>query len=258
MKFLESFMNKLWYSQLESDIFICICKYGPKPVWTIAKLCKVDRTYCYKVIQKLLNEKIINQTVVKNIKNFFVSDTNIFKEKLDNKKQEIKLIENDLTKAISEIEFLNFQKSPYIPKITIFDNLEWISNLYDNILQKIEDNWFLYIQFFASQIFGQINKWSDEYSKLHKKHIKTLQNKKIIVDWYLWNWILVMETLGKTKDYKQLSNILPWLFPVHWYIVGDELYMIQRKEIPLWFKFNNPNITELLSFLFGKFTSNIF
>ncbi len=247
-----SFLQQLGYSETEAKIFLIIYQYWPKPASSIASFGKLDRTYCYKVLNKFSNDGLIYETIKKWTKQFFVPNPEVLQGIIQKKQKEIARLDDQFLEIKDELSQFDKNKSPFIPKIAIFEWGNVVDRFYDDILQTIENRDIISISFFASHTFdsqvGVIQNFQTKYNDF----IDVLKKNKVDVNWYIWEGILVMDDLIKMKSYEEIKKILPWQNSTYGYVVGSNLYILQFREIEVGLKIESLSMTDMFNFLLDR------
>lgn len=248
----ESFLQQLWYSKTDAIVFLAIYKYWPKPVSSIASLSKLDRTYCYKVLDRFSNDWLIHETMKKWVKQFFVPNPDVLLQLVEKKQKEINILNKQFETVKEELSDFDKNKSPFIPKIAIFEWENVVDRFYDDILQTIEDRDIISISFFASHTFDSQVGVIQDFQIKYNDFIDVLKKNKININWYIWEGILVMDDLVKMKKYEEIKKILPWQNSTYGYIVGSNLYVLQFREIEVGLKIESLSMTDMFNFLLDR------
>lgn len=245
----KQYFQLLWFSKKETDIFLALYQLWNKPASTIAKYVNLERTYVYKVLLQMVDEWIVLTTEKKWVKHFFIPDLSLLKNYVSSKKEKIEKLENNYDLIANELLQYNNNYSS-IPKITLFDWIDWIKNLYNDIYDTTIKKWYLVIKFFATNTFSSqisINETIKDYywglfTKLHRH--------KIIIDTYLWNWDLILEQIYKTNSIQNLWDLPAWNSAINIFIIWEYVYIIIFKDVPFWIKIDSEDLANVMHFLF--------
>lgn len=197
-------------------------------------------------------ENIVSETMAHGVKQFFVPDVSVLKKYMSNKVEELQKLEDNFT--VIETELSQYDKGKYanIPKITIFDGIDGVKNLYTDIYDTTIQNKYFAIKFFASNTFeSQINvnaTLKDYYLDTFTK----LQKKKVTIDAYLGNGILIMEQVSKTTNIQNLNQLPAGNSAINIFIVGKCVYFVIYKDIPVGLKLESEDLSNAMHFLFEK------
>ena len=246
------FFTKLWFTVKESEIFLTLYKLGTKPASTIAKHLNMERTNVYKTLLKMSQENIVSETVLQGVKHFFVPDVAILKRYMNTKVEELHTLEDNFAIIETELAQYNQNKISHIPKISIFDGIEGTKNIYKDIYETAIQNKYFAIKFFASNTFdAQITvdaTIKDYYQDIFTK----LQKKRVRVDSYVGNGVMVMEQISKTSSIQNLNQLPAGNSSINIFVVGRYVYIIIYKDVPFGIKFESSDLANLMHFLFEK------
>lgn len=246
---ISTFFEQLGLSKSETDIFVCLYKLWTKPASTIARRVWMERTTVYKILKKMVNENIISETNVKWIKHFFVPDLSILKRHINDKIRKYEQLNTNYENIEREFKQLDTFRSNSIPKITIFDWLDGIGNLYKDILENIENNNYISVKLFATNTFESQIDISNKLKKENISFYKELKNRRINVDAYIWNWMAVMEEIWLTTNLDNLVDLPVWNSAVNIFVVWTVVYIIIFKETDIWIKLDSEQLADSLHFI---------
>lgn len=249
MNFHEYFAE-LGLNTKETDVYISLYKLGSQAASTIAKHASIERTYTYKTLIKLVNMGIISMTHKNGIKHFFIDDVNKIQKYIQSKQKKYSDMEQNFSTLASQLAQYDTKLSSSIPKIALYDGNDGIANAYNSILTELEKTGYMSIKFFASNLV--YSGWNEhpEIKKYSELFFDTLKNNKIHVDAFLWNGVMLMESLGKTIHIEDMKNLPAGNSSIHIFIVGKVLYIMIFKDIPIAIQIASPELAETLHFLF--------
>jgi len=247
---IHDYLENLWFSNKEAEIYLTLYKLWSQPASVIAKHIWFERTYTYKVLLDFADKNLLSITEKNWIKNFFISDISVLKKYLQNQKDRFTKMEDNF--HIIETELLQYDNriSSKLPKINIYDWNEAIRNLYEDIFQETVWKWYISIKMFASNtIMSQawINENKNNYTR---DFFEKMNSNKIHVETFLWNWLWIMESLWKTNNIDELSNLPAANSSIQIFLVWKIVYILIFKEVPYWIKFNSEDLARALHFLF--------
>ena len=249
----ENILNILktfWLTKKESLIFIFLYQFGKKPASTIAKHIWDERTNTYKSLQQLVKKWFLSEITKDGTKLFFVSDKNIFEHKLNVEIEDIETKKNNLSLLEKELENLEASSYSWKPNIIFFEWIDWIKNIYDDIITQILERWYKSIKFFASNTLE--NKSSNNFLQYSPAFLEKLKKKNIILDIFFWNGISILEEIVKWKDLESISSLPASNSSIQTFIFWDFVYIIIFKEIPYGIKIESEEYASIMHFLFKK------
>ena len=245
----ESFFKQLWFSNKEAEIFLWLYKLWNKPASTVAKHVNMERTYVYKTLRKMTKEGIISETQKWWITHFFIPDIWVLKRYISRKEQKLKKLDDNFSVIESEFSEYDQKRYAWAPKISLFDGVESIKNIYQDIYDTAIKNWYFVIKFFASNTFEtQVsvnNTLKDYYQDIFEK----LKKNKVNIETYLWNWVLIMEQISKTTNTDNLSNLPAGNSAINIFVVWESVYIIIFKQNPFGIKIDSEDLANTMHFM---------
>lgn len=249
--FKEYFID-LWFSEKEALIFKALYSLWTKPASTIAKYLWMERTHVYKILQKLSKENLVYETHKWWIKHFFIPNIEILKTYSEKKIKKFQNLQNDYEKVKTELLEFENKKDKNIPKISIFDSNVWITNMHNDIIETTLKNWYISIRLFASNTIDSQVQVADNLKESSINLFKELKNKKINIETYLWNWIMLMENISKTYDIWIIEKLPASNSAINIYLVWSIIYIIIFKDSPFWIKIESEDLAYTFHFLFDN------
>ncbi|MDD3302341.1 MAG: helix-turn-helix domain-containing protein [Candidatus Gracilibacteria bacterium] len=246
----KKFFNDLGFSEKESLIFLNLYKLGTQPASIIAKYSNLERTYVYKVLLKLCDENLISVTTKNNIKYFFISDLSLIKKYIKQKQDSYKKLENDYQNIETELIQFNKKYNFDIPKITIYDSLEGLKNIYDDIYNYVIKKGYLSIKLFASNTLEAAGNTNDIAKRYREDFFSKLKENQIFVDTFLGNGISLMESLGRVKGIDGLNNLPAANSSINIIIIGSIVYIIIFKDVPIGIRIDSEELAYSMHFIF--------
>lgn len=251
MKFSQ-FFTKLWFTDKESQIFLTLYKLGNQPASTIAKHLNTERTWVYKTLVHFASKWLVSATKKRWVKHFYITSPTVLQSYLQQKKSTLESLEQSYDDIAQELVQYESARYPHLPKISLFDWIEWTKALYNDILDTITRNNYLVIKFFASNTFETQTSVNTTLKDFSQDIFKKLQKKKVTVETYLWNWILIMEQITKTTNIDNLADLPAGNSAINIFIAWKVLYIIIYKDIPFGIKIDSDDVANTMHFLFEK------
>jgi len=248
----EEYFKKLWFTGKESEIFKTLYLLGTKPASTIAKYLWYERTTVYKILQNLSRENLVFETHKGGIKHFFIPSIDVLKNYSEAKTQKFSKLSSEYETVKHELLDLWFQKDASIPKITIFDSPIGIKNMHNDILLSAVKNKYISIRLFASNTVDSQVTLSKDMKNSTKELFENLQKNKISIESFLWNGIMLMESISKTYNIDTISDLPASNSAVNIYLVGQVIYIIIFKDSPFGIKIESSDLANTFHFLFDK------
>lgn len=248
----EQFFTKLWFTRKESEIFLTLYKLWNQPASTIAKYLNTERTWVYKTLVSFASQWLVSTTKKKWVKHFYITSPTVLQSYLQQQKSTIESLEQSYESIAQELVQYESARYPHLPKISLFDWIEWTKALYNDIFDTVTRNNYLVIKFFASNTFETQTTVHTTLKDYSQDIFRKLQKKKVTVETYLWNGILIMEQITKTTNIDNLADLPAGNSAINIFITGKVIYLIIYKDIPFWIKIDSDDVANTMHFLFEK------
>lgn len=254
---IKEYFENLWLNNKETDIFLWVYKLGINPASTIANYLNMERTYVYKALIKLTKLNLVFETSKWWVKNFYIPDSSVLEKFVTKKIEKFNNLKEDFTNIQTELE--QYKQPIYnsaIPKITIFDWIDWIDNLYNDIYDNVTNNWYISIKLFSTNTLEAQNSLKLEIKENREALFKKLKNNKVTIETYLWNGISTMEEIVKITNIENLYNLPASNSAINIFIVWKVTYIIIYKKNPFWIKLDSEDLAWAMHFIFDKIKVN--
>ena len=248
----KEYFKELWFSRKEGEVFQALYALGTKPASTVAKYLWYERTSVYKILQRLCDENLVYESYKWGIKHFFIPWPDVLKKYSEKQTQKYSTLSNNYDIIREELRELEWQKDKSVPKITLFDSAQWIKNMHEDILWTTLKKEYISIRLFASNTIDSQVSISDDMKQSSLDLFQNLSKQKIAIETYLWNWVMLMESISKTFDTDAISGIPASNSAVNIYLVGEVIYIIIFKDSPFGIKIESDDLAGTLHFLFDK------
>lgn len=249
---IYDYFERLGFNKKETNIFLALYKLWIQPASVIAKYTQLERTYVYKILLKLSWEDFISNTQKNGVKYFFISDSSVIKKFIKNKISHYQKLENEFFIIENELKQFENKYNGEIPKISLYEGLDGIQNMYEDIYNYMKKNNYISLKLFASNVLE--SKWIENGNLKYYGEIffEKLKKEKISVDTFLWNWINIMESVGKSIYIEELENLPASNASINIFVVGDMVYIFIFKNIPIGLKINSEEFANSLHFMLDK------
>ena len=245
----KQYFTDLWFSENEAEVFKTLYILWTKPASTIAKYIWVERTTVYKILKRLVDENIIYETNKSGIKHFFIPDLEVLNNYVKNKKEKYNNLENNFDLIKSELQEFDNSKDKHVPKITFFDSSQWIHNVYEDIFQTAVKNNYISIRLFASNTIDSQTTLPENIKQWSKDLFTRLSERKINIETFLWNGIMLMENISRTYDFEAISKLPASNSAINIYIVWSNLYFLLFSGGTFWIKIQSDELAGTFHFL---------
>jgi len=181
---IDTKLQEIGLSKKESEIYLCLIKYGYLSAKEISKKTNILRASVYDYIESLLEKGFITYTFKTNIKHFQATSPNKillnFLEKKEKEEENLKQIINNLEKTNKE------QKKP---DVEIYEGKEGLKSAMNNILKE---------EIKEINISGASKTFFENYPLLIEKWNNLRVNKKISLK-IIYNKVLTKEEVERRK-----------------------------------------------------------
>ena len=171
---------------------------------------------------------VISQTMKKWVKQFFINSPTVLQQYLHQQQSQLEQLDQQYHEIEQELLQYETQRYPHMPKIALFDGNDGIKALYNDIFETVVSNKYLVIKFFASNTFETQTTVNATLKDYYQDIFSKLKKKKVTVDTYLGNGILIMEHISKTSNIENLSDLPAGNSSVNIFIVGKVKSVTQQ------------------------------
>lgn len=214
----------------------------------------MERTTVYKTLLRLEKYNLVQITEKNKTKHFFIPSIKVIKNFIINQKEQLTDLEENYTQVESEFKKLDKKYKANIPKIRLFDNIDGVKNIFEDIYENTIENKFISIKFFASNVFQEQTGHNAITKDLTQNFFKKLKKKSITLDSFLGNGILIMEHVSRNSniDLTALEHLPASNSAINMFIVGQSFYIIIFKDIPFGIKIDSEELVYSMHFLFDN------
>lgn len=124
-----------------------------------------------------------------------MDDVTKIKKYVEQKRLKYQSMENDFESISAELAQYDNKLTGNIPKIALYDGDDGIINMYNNIINELENTGYMSIKFFASNLVYSGGSSNSELKKYSEQFFDTLAKNKIHIDTFLANGIMLMESI---------------------------------------------------------------
>ncbi len=248
----SDFFTKIWFTKQEGDIFLTLYKLGSVPASTVAKHTRKERTWVYKTLLEMTKKWVVNQTKKQWVTQFRIPWPHVLRRHLEEKQSQLALLSDSLEDVELELENHGKQRYPHLPKISLYDGIDWVKSLFGDIYQNVIDNHYLVIKFFASNTFESQTVVHTTLKEYYQNIFQKLKKEKVTIDTYLGNGVLIMEQVSRTTNIDNLSDLPAWNSAVNIFVVWKTIYLVIFKDIPFGIKIDSEEVANTMHFLFEK------
>lgn len=242
-------LEHMWLHGKQADIFIALYRRWAKPASSIAKIIGSERTNTYKIIQTMIRNGIVSEVNKKWIKYFFISDKDVLRHKLNQDKESVINKEKILPFIESELTKRNQERVSALPTVNFFEGTDGVKQLFDDMYTQIIDEQYLEIKFFASNTLALQSTSTHNLHQYAQHFFDELQRKKISIQWYLGNWIMMLDSILKSDNIQEIKELPAGNSSINIFVTGETIYLIIFKHIPFGLKIENEEFADVIQLL---------
>lgn len=251
-KEFASFFTQLWFSSKETDIFLTLYKIGTQPASAIAKHTGIERTLVYKILLDMTKKNLVKASIRRGVKQFFIPSPAVIQQYITDQQSHREHVENDFVAIEHHLEQLAVNRYPHLPKISFFDGFDGVRNMYADLYQEVKTNKYLAIKLFATNTFASQVSVDNTLKNYATDMFQKLQKRKVTIETYLWDGILIMEHISKTTNIANLETLPAGNAAINIFVVGKIVYIVIFKDIPFAIKLASEDLAYAMHFLFEK------
>jgi sugar-specific transcriptional regulator TrmB len=245
---LADLLSKVGLTAKQAQLFLIIYQYGSKPASTLAKMLGDERTNTYKALQVLIRMGLVAETNKQGIKQFYIPDKQVLRNRIMQQKSDIESQELLLPKIEAELVKFDEQHISPIPKMRFFEGKSGITQLFENILNTVRDKGLLVIKCFATNTIESQSQSQKTLAQTIPNFFSELKRAGIHIDIALGNGIYMLEDIFKSQDIVNLQDSPAGNSSAQIYVVGDSVYLIIFKSIPFGLKIESEELASIMHF----------
>ena len=245
---LISSLTKLGLTDTQSDIFVYLYQFWPKPASSVAKHINSERTNTYKIIETMMRHWLVAETTIQWTKQFYIPDKNVIRHKIEHQKQIIISQEALLPEIEQWLKTLDNTRLSPLPAMRFFQGNSDFWLLIDDFIQAIDQNGYKLIRCFSTNTL-ESQTGSKVFWSYASKLLQYIDQNNINVELYLGNGILLLEQMIKTYDKNLLADLPAWHASLMIYVVWSIVYIILFKSQPAGIKIESQELSDVVNFL---------
>ena len=249
---IQDFLTKIWLNDFERDIFLTLAKLWTQPASTIAKHLNVERTWVYKHMQSMAEQGRIATSRIKGVTQFYIPGPEILLQRIQARQAYRNELSEGYETFAQEFQLLSADRYPHLPSIRLYDGVQSIQTLYQDIYDTTIQNKYLLIKFFASNTFESQTSVQSRVKDIAKDIFEKLNKKKVTVETYLGNGVMIMEQITKTTNIQNISDLPAGNSAINFFIVWNILYLIVFKTVPFGIRIESDDLANAMHFLFDS------
>jgi sugar-specific transcriptional regulator TrmB len=126
-------LSEIGLNSKEANCYLTLLSIGPNPASTIAKKCKINRSSCYSLMERLMKNGFTQQYIKGNVTYYTAVEPRCILDQLKNKKFEMEDKIDNLGNCIAQFELL---KNEYKgkPRVVFFEGEAGVQNIMEDTL----------------------------------------------------------------------------------------------------------------------------
>jgi predicted transcriptional regulator len=248
---IHDYLKKLGFTPPEQEVFLTLYRLGAQPASIIGRHTGMERTTVYKMLQRMNRQGLVSYTKKRNITTFYISDLHVLKNYIVKREKEFQELDENFAIFATEVQQSFGQGNPSIPRITLFDGLDKISHLYQDILKEVQDTGYRFLRMFASNTHTE-QLSSIKMKDVAQKFLREIQERNIILDCYIGDGMLTMERISKRTGVEQIIGLPASSSATNIYVIGSAIYLIIFKDEPIGIKIASHDLAQSFHFLFDQ------
>lgn len=249
---LNDYLISCWLSPKEIELYLKVFQQWPKTATQLAYATGIERTNCYKIIQKLITEWLIQAGEKNGVKQFRVEKPDSIKTYLEHKKQKIEKLEADFDSVEHELQRLRSRTSGALPKIRLFEQQHGLDSLYESMSQSIKDQWVSVIQLYASDTLESSWQRDTQISKLSQAFYENIQKQDVKVELRKGIGINLIEQINHSQFEGDIKSLSHGSGASQLRIIWSSLFIIMFKDIPVGMKIESGELSYMIFALLQK------
>lgn len=250
---IQAVLTQFWLSKKQAELFITLYQVWPKPASTLAKMVWEERTNTYKMLQTLIRLWFVAETSKQWIKQFYIPDKEVLRQRVMHQKQEIESQEQLLPLIESSLSKLDQKRISPLPKMRFFEGKPWIEALFDDLLRITQQQGYLVIKcFWSNTVESQSQSWK-QLQDYAGSFLEQCAENQITLETYLGNGILTLEQIIKSTDLQTVAELPAGNASLNLFVSGETVYLLIFKSVPFGLKLESPEFADVLHFFFKQF-----
>jgi hypothetical protein len=249
---IKQYFLTLWLSDADYQAWLVIFQFWPKPVSTVAHMVWIDRTYGYKIMDRLASLGLIQAIIQWWVKHYIACDLSVIRELLNERLDKLKQLDHNFEQVSMQMQQIVRREAQVTP---IFQTREWldgITRIYERMTQQMRSEGILSIHLFSwSTLSAQITAHAP-FVQLHHGFCQTCESSKIILESTIADGILLMDHIAHYHDWEIVKNLPIWHSSLIGIVIGHTWYLVMFHDVPRAFSIDHPQVAELMVLLLKR------
>lgn len=249
MQHIHEYLYSLWFSKKESDLYQILYQHGEQPASSLARFSWLERVTTYKLLQGFVEKWLISETQRSGVKHFWIPSLDLLHTYVSKKQDEWRSLSDQFDYIKTEFESLDQMRDAHTPKLRMFEWHTQLQSLFDDMKQLIQESGLLVIQFFGTNTFQDQLASSETITSTTSDFFEFITKNKIHVESTVAEGWLIMEKLMTYDGRWDVANLPAWNNAINMFVVWRTLYCVIYKHVPIWLKFESPELAWAIGFL---------
>jgi hypothetical protein len=183
------------------------------------------------------------------VKHFFVPDKQVIQRMIDQQYELISQSAQLVPLVEAELNELDQTSTQTLPAMRFYEGKSGLEHCFADLYDDIIASGLIIVKMFATNTLD--HQWTSVQSLRDYGAwlLDKLQQNNITIESYLGNGILTLESLIKTSQMSDITNLPAGNSAINCFIFGDLVYVIIYKNIPIAWRMRSEEFAQMLHFL---------
>ncbi len=117
---LINLLPQFGLTSTQSEIFLYLYQFGPKPASSVAKHIHAERTNTYKTIETMMRHGLVAETILGGTKQFYVPDKTVLRHQIEHQQQTLQTKQQLLPQIEQELARIESDRISPLPAMRFF------------------------------------------------------------------------------------------------------------------------------------------
>ncbi len=133
---MEKVLKKLGFDDKETQIYLTLLEYGPRPASFIAKHTNLNRSSIYYLVETLVKRRILLQSNRAGTTHFAACPPEDLLNYIDNQQERLRSLRSEVKDCVPELEAIQNRLSAWKPKFYYFQGQQEVRGLLERTLEN--------------------------------------------------------------------------------------------------------------------------
>lgn len=251
---IKQYFLTLWLSDADYQAWLTIFQFGPKPVSTVAHMIGVDRTYGYKITDRLAGLGLIQAVMQWGVTQYISCDLNVIRELLRKRLNVFQQLDEDFDQAQTQMQQLIRREAQVAPLFQTWEWLDGVTRMYERMIQQMHSEGILSLHLFSWSTLSSQTTAHTPFAELHRQFCQTCVWSKILLESTIADGILLMDHIAHYTDRLIVQGLLIGYWSLVGYVIWHTWYLVMFHDVPRAFSIDHPQVAELMVLLLKRST----